>query len=73
VNDRTHVLETIHARLANVTVEGKDTISDPAWISALMSMTPHSEVTRRGNRWMESRSERLDGNRPLSMTFTRDG
>ena len=72
MNNRTKVLETIHARLTNITVEGKDTISDPTWISALMSMTPDSQVTRHGNRWMECRSERLPGGRTVYAVISRD-
>jgi hypothetical protein len=73
VNDRIAVLETIHARLADHSVDGMDVVVDPTWIGVLMSMTPDPEITRRGSRWVESRSERLHAGRAVYAVISRDG
>jgi hypothetical protein len=73
VIDRTAVLESIHARLAGDPTLG-DTlhIDDPTSLSALMSMAPDPEGTRNGDRWVESRCERLTGGRSLFAVIARD-
>lgn len=71
--DRTAVLETIHARIADPTLGGTAHIDDPTCVSVLTSMAPFSEPTRCGDRWVESRSERLDDSRTIFAVISRDG
>ena len=71
MNHRTAVLETIYARLAQPTGCGSAVIVDPEWISALTSMPPDLEGTRRGDLWVESRSERFNGLRTVYAVISR--
>ncbi|SOC47842.1 hypothetical protein SAMN05660748_1070 [Blastococcus aggregatus] len=71
MNDRITMIESIHARLTELSPEGTNVIDDPACISVLMSMTPDSEVTRNGDRWVESRSERLSAGHTVYAVISR--
>jgi len=71
VNHRTAVLETIYARLVQPTGCGSAVIVDHEGIGALTSMPPDLKGTRRGDLWVESRSERLDGLRTLFAVISR--
>ncbi len=72
MTDRTTILEAIHTRLADTALGGTLVVDDPRWVGALTSMTPEPEATRRGDRWVESRHERLDGGRALFAVISRD-
>jgi hypothetical protein len=72
VNNRIAMLESIHTALTDRSPEGADAIDDPAWINVLMSMTPYPEVTRNGNRWVETRCERLGAGRTVYAVICRE-
>ncbi|KGH48630.1 hypothetical protein IN07_01320 [Modestobacter caceresii] len=73
MTDRITILEAIHTRLADAALGGTLVVDDPLWVGVLTSMAPDPETIRRGNRWVESRHERLEGGRALFAVISRDG
>jgi hypothetical protein len=69
---RIDVLATIHTRLADPAHSVNTPIDDPAWVSALTSMAPALETSRRGDQWVEGRSEQLGQGRTLFAVISRD-
>jgi hypothetical protein len=71
--NRYTVMDLIHRQLSNPS-EGGDNrvVVDPEWIGVLTTMAPGSEVVRRGDRWVQCRTERLDEGRTLAAVISRD-
>jgi hypothetical protein len=65
-------LREIHDRLAHPRRDADRVIDDPAWVSALMGMEPDPEPLRRGDRWVETRSQHLGDGRTLYAVISRD-
>jgi hypothetical protein len=65
-------LREIHDQLAHPRRNDDRVIDDPAWISALMSMRPDPETLRRGDRWVETRSQPLGDGRTIYAVISRD-
>lgn len=70
--ESTAILTTIHTQLTEALIDTL-VVDDPGWVGALLGMAPDAESTRRGDRWVESRSERLQGGRTLFAVISRDG
>lgn len=69
---RTALLDAIHDHVSDAGHGQTVVIKDETWINALMQMTPSPETVRRGDRWLESRSERLGGGRWLVAIISRE-
>jgi hypothetical protein len=65
-------LREIHDQLAHPRRNDDRVIDDAAWVNALMSMRPHPETLRRGERWAETRSQHLGDGRTLYAVMSRD-
>jgi hypothetical protein len=65
-------LREIHDQLAHPRRDDDRVIDDPAWVSALMGMQPDPEALRRGDRWVETRSQFLGDGRSLYAVISRD-
>ena len=65
-------LREIHDQLAHPRRNDDRVIDDAAWVSALMGMQPDVETLRRGERWVETRSQRLGDGRTLYAVISLD-